>query len=85
MLASHNQTKLIEYSVNAVTAGIDALATTRVVVQPTAELVDAARAKNAQTGAMVRAAPPGDPLRFCVRDRVPRGMGWRPLSGRGVP
>ena len=44
------QTKLVEYSVNAVTAGIDALATTRVQIQPSAELMEAASVPNAQTG-----------------------------------
>lgn len=41
------ETKLVEYSVNAVTAGIDALATTRVAIQPAADLIDAATTQNA--------------------------------------
>jgi 2-isopropylmalate synthase len=43
--------RLVEYSVNAVTAGIDALATTRVQVAPLADGAAAAAGRNAQTGA----------------------------------
>lgn len=60
------ETKLVEYTVNAVTAGIDALATTRVQIQPTADLIDLATTQSASGKVRERA----------VRSQAAQGMAW---------